>query len=87
MGIKDRPSPYKMTQQHLLPKFGSDKPPAITPALLPNQNDNGCWYGTDGESRVYGPVYGTSMAVLALTVEYRFLPIYQRNEEAMEKGK
>jgi hypothetical protein len=38
MGIKDRPSPYKMTQQHLLPKFGSDKPPAITPALLPNQN-------------------------------------------------
>jgi len=24
-GIKDRPSPYKMTQQHLLPKFGSGK--------------------------------------------------------------
>src|SRR5438477_11832720 len=25
-GIKDRPSPYKMTQQHLLPKFGVSKP-------------------------------------------------------------
>src|SRR5437667_10116602 len=25
-GIKDRRSPYKMTQQHLLPKFGSGKP-------------------------------------------------------------
>ena len=24
-GIKDRPSPYKMTEQHLLPKFGSEK--------------------------------------------------------------
>src|SRR5438552_2255082 len=25
-GIRDRRSPYKMTQQHLLPKFGSGKP-------------------------------------------------------------
>jgi hypothetical protein len=24
-GVKDRPSPYKMTQQHLLPKFGPGK--------------------------------------------------------------
>jgi hypothetical protein len=29
----------------------------------------------------YGPAYATSMAILALTVEYRFLPIYQRSEE------
>ena len=27
------------------------------------------------------------MAVLALTVEYRFLPIYQRGEEPNEKEK
>jgi hypothetical protein len=26
VGIKDRPSPYRMTQQHLLPKFGAGKP-------------------------------------------------------------
>src|SRR5881394_2025440 len=25
-GVKDRPCPYKMTQQHLLPKFGPGKP-------------------------------------------------------------
>src|SRR5206468_11764074 len=25
-GIRDRRSPYKMTQQHLLPKFGAGKP-------------------------------------------------------------
>ena len=33
----------------------------------------------------YGPNYCTAMAVLALTVEYRFLPIYQRVEEPAEK--
>jgi len=27
------------------------------------------------------------MAILALTVEYRFLPIYQRGDEASEEGK
>jgi hypothetical protein len=45
-GIKDHPSPYKMTQDHLLPKFGSNKDaepqeqglmptPASPPALRP----------------------------------------------------
>ena len=32
-----------------------------------------------------GPAYCTSMAVLALTVEYRLLPIYQRFEEPLER--
>src|SRR6267154_305785 len=37
-GIKDRRSPYKMTQQHLLPKFGSgreaeERPPVPQPQL------------------------------------------------------
>jgi squalene cyclase len=46
-------------------------------SLLPHQQHNGAWLGGDG----YGPSYATSMSVLALTVEYRFLPIYQRGEE------
>jgi hypothetical protein len=45
-------------------------------ALLRMQRTNGSW---DGES--VGPDYGTAMAVLALTVDYGFLPIYQRGEE------
>jgi len=53
-------------------------------ALLTNQRDNGSWQGGDSDSG-YGPAYGTSMAVLALTVEYRYLPIYQRAEEPAEK--
>jgi hypothetical protein len=53
-------------------------------ALLDNQRDNGSWQGGDTDSG-YGASYGTAMAVLALTVEYRYLPIYQRAEEPNRK--
>jgi hypothetical protein len=45
--------------------------------LLTNQKSNGCW-DADG----HGPNYCTAMAVLALTVEYRYLPIYQRGDDS-----
>ena len=45
----------------------------------------GYWQGFGWDDRGFGPNYCTSMAVLALTVEYRFLPIYQRNEEDEKK--
>jgi hypothetical protein len=51
--------------------------PQLHEALLRIQRTNGSW---DGES--IGPDYGTAMAVLALTVDYGFLPIYQRGEES-----
>ena len=54
--------------------------PQLHEVLLRNQQSNGCWM-----IDAYGPNYGTSMAILALTVEYRFLPIYQRGEEPAEK--
>jgi hypothetical protein len=53
--------------------------------LLDNQRDNGCWQGGDATDGGFGANYGTSMAVLALTVEYRYLPIYQRAEEPATK--
>jgi squalene cyclase len=59
--------------------------PRMQESLLKNQVDNGSWHGRFGEDQIYGPNYGTAMAVLALTVEYRFLPIYQRGEEPAEK--
>jgi hypothetical protein len=59
--------------------------------LLNNQRSNGSWLGRGYESSdgpySYGPNYCTSMAVLALTVEYRFLPIYQRGEEPGDREK
>jgi hypothetical protein len=53
--------------------------------LLRNQGKTGSWLG-EGTDSMYGPNYCTALAVLALTVEYRLLPIYQRGEEK-EDGK
>lgn len=48
--------------------------------LLRNQSPTGSWMADTGYEANYGPNYGTALAVLALTVEYRYLPIYQRAE-------
>jgi len=53
--------------------------PQLHKVLFANQQTNGSWL--DG----MGPVYATSLMVLALTVEYRYLPIYQRHEEPPPK--
>ncbi|MFN4258207.1 MAG: prenyltransferase/squalene oxidase repeat-containing protein [Gemmataceae bacterium] len=56
--------------------------PKLHHALLPNQKSNGSFDSRGGDG--YGPNYGTAMAVLALTVEYRLLPIYQRGDDSAE---
>ncbi|MFL5241447.1 MAG: prenyltransferase/squalene oxidase repeat-containing protein [Gemmataceae bacterium] len=61
--------------------------PLMHKHLLGAQESSGAWKGDQAEERSFGRHYSTSMAVLALTVEYRFLPIYQRSEEADEKAK
>ena len=47
----------------------------------------GFWQGSGFDDSQVGPNYCTAMAILALTVEYRFLPIYQRGEEPNERDK
>ena len=49
------------------------------------QRPGGYWDGVSGDDQMAGVNYSTAMAVLALTVEYRFLPIYQRSEEPEER--
>lgn len=46
--------------------------------LLKNQKPTGGWIAQEGNEAGQGPTYATSLAVLALTVEYGYLPIYQR---------
>ncbi len=46
--------------------------------LLERQGPDGSWLSADGGDRSGGRDYCTAMAVLALAVEYRYLPIYQR---------
>jgi squalene cyclase len=58
--------------------------PHLHEVLLTHQKENGSWVGGDFDGRAYGPNYCTAMSVLALTVEYRYLPIYQRGEEPAE---
>ena len=46
--------------------------------LLQNQSGDGSWLADRGEEKNIGKVYGTSMAVLSLSVKYHYLPIYQK---------
>jgi len=46
--------------------------------LLPIQQTDGSWEPQHGSEKQAGRIYSTSLTVLALTVEYRYLPIYQR---------
>jgi len=50
----------------------------IRETLLEKQAADGSWIAGNGSERRIGPVYTTTMAVLSLSVEYQYLPIYQR---------
>ncbi len=52
--------------------------PRLVSLLLDHQDHDGSWLSGDGNDRTGGRAYCTAMAVLALAVEYRYLPIYQR---------
>ena len=50
----------------------------ITTLLLQEQKPDGSWLSDHSTERRVGPVYSTSLAILALAVDYRYLPSYQR---------
>jgi len=52
----------------------------IEKLLLEKQQPDGSWPGApgDGHANTAGPVYRAAMATLALSIENRYLPIYQR---------
>ena len=54
--------------------------PRLEARLLVLQEDDGSWpMPPKGNAETRGgPVYGTAMSVLALSVKYHYLPIYQR---------
>jgi Squalene-hopene cyclase C-terminal domain len=53
--------------------------PKYEAVLLPHQKDDGSFdTSVDGEAKDAGPIYTTSMAVMALAVERHVLPAYQR---------
>lgn len=50
----------------------------LVPILLEHQDRDGSWLSGDGNDRTGGRDYCTALAVLALAIEHRYLPIYQR---------
>ena len=52
--------------------------PKLVTILLDRQGRDGSWLSDNGADRSGGRNYCTAMAVLALAVEHRYLPIYQR---------
>lgn len=59
-------------------RFAEGSRRALLQFLLPAQNADGSWESPHGGERTHGRAYATALAVLALTIEYRYLPIYQR---------
>ncbi len=61
-------------------KHWSEWQKRVEPLLLASQLPDGSWPAAAGDDRetTAGPAYVTAMAVQALTVSYRLLPIYQR---------
>lgn len=51
---------------------------ALFRELVGRQATDGSWVAPDGSEKPFGKVYATTLAVLALTVEYGYLPIYQK---------
>lgn len=64
---------FQMGDRYFLEYF-----PKLVQVLLDHQERDGSWLSADGNDRSGGRVYCTATALLALAVEYRYLPIYQR---------
>jgi Prenyltransferase and squalene oxidase repeat len=52
--------------------------PRLHKLLLDGQKGNGSWI----DNEPHGASFTTAMAILALTVEYRLLPLYQRDDDS-----
>jgi hypothetical protein len=59
-------------------KYFNNYYPKLVSILLEHQEPDGSWLSGDSHDRSGGRDYCTAMGVLALAVEYRYLPIYQR---------
>ncbi len=60
--------------------FWEEYAPWMYGTYLPKQEADGSWNSPEA-----GRIYGTAMRILAFTVPYRQLPIYQRDETVDER--
>jgi hypothetical protein len=63
---------------HLGDKYYREGYPKLRDSLLASQGPEGTWPVGAGQEQEAGEAYRTSMAVLALAVPYRYLPLFQK---------
>lgn len=59
-------------------RYWDNSRPPLEDILLNAQRADGSWSPVHHTERRQGPIYATTLSVLGLAVEYRYLPIYQR---------
>ena len=59
-------------------KYAEHAKQNVEKILLKKQGGDGSWQPQGPGEKNAGKVYSTAMAVLALSVQYHYLPIYQR---------
>lgn len=52
--------------------------PVMCKTLVENQSPDGSWHEEPGYDRIFGNVYSSAIAVLAISPRYQLLPIFQR---------
>jgi hypothetical protein len=59
-------------------RYAEQADQTVRKLLIANQRTDGSWESSDGQEKDAGLVYSTSLAILSLSVNHHFLPIYQR---------
>ncbi len=69
---------YAQAMHQAAGKFAETADKLVPELMLELQQGDGSWIARSGEERNVGTVYATALTLLALSVRYHYLPIYQR---------
>lgn len=69
---------YAQGMHQLGGEYATTGAQTVQKLLLNRQQGDGSWQAPSGEESSAGKVYATSMAILSLSVNHHYLPIYQR---------
>jgi len=69
---------YSQSAYQMGGKYDKQAQEVLFKVLSANQNEDGGWYAEKGNEKTAGPIYSTSIAIMALTVRYNYLPIFQK---------
>jgi hypothetical protein len=68
---------YSQAMKKMGGEYAAHARQTVETILLNEQSEDGAWLGGNDKEKGMGRVYGTSFAILCLSVKHGFLPIYQ----------